>query len=129
VLNLYRVQFNKKRAEQGMAEEVDLRYLSQLLAQLEEDMRPLKSDMAETRASGVRVRSGLASLKADVSRVETTLDDFREAFARRFDRMDDSMKSGFEMLCARLDAQIKLFNARSDQINAIPADVNSSKQS
>jgi hypothetical protein len=114
-----------------MAEEVDLRYLSELLAQLEEDMRPLKSDMAEIRASGARVRSGLASLKADVGRVEMKLDAFQEAVDDRFDRTDDLMKSGFEMLCTEMDARIKLFGARSDQINTISdsVGVNSAKRS
>jgi len=76
-----------------MAEEADLRYLSELLAQLEEDMRPLKSDMAEIRASGVRVRSGVASLKADVARFEMKLHAFREAVSDRFDRLRDLTKS------------------------------------
>jgi septal ring factor EnvC (AmiA/AmiB activator) len=76
-----------------MAEEADLRYLSELLAQLEEDMRPLKSDMAEIRASGARVRSGLASLKTDVARVEMKLDAFQEAVNDRFDRLRDLTKS------------------------------------
>jgi septal ring factor EnvC (AmiA/AmiB activator) len=76
-----------------MADEVDLRYLSELLAQLEEDMRSVKSDMAEIRASGARVRSGVASLKADVARVEMKLDAFQEAVNDCFDRLCDLTNS------------------------------------
>jgi chromosome segregation ATPase len=76
-----------------MAEEADLRYLSELLAQLEDDMRLLKSDIAEIRASGARVRNGVASLKGDVARVEMKLDSFQAATNDRFDRLGDLTKS------------------------------------
>jgi hypothetical protein len=76
-----------------MADKVDLRYLSELLAQLEDDMRSVKSDLAEIRASGARVRSGVASLKADIARVEMKLDAFQEAVNGRFDRLCDLTKS------------------------------------
>jgi hypothetical protein len=112
-----------------VAEEVDLRFLGEQLNHLQDDVQSLKSDMAQVRDA--RVRGGVTSVRADLARVETTLEDFREAVKRRFDRTDDLMKSGFEMLCAAIDAQIILFSARSDQINTISdsVEVNSAKRS
>jgi predicted nucleic acid-binding Zn-ribbon protein len=114
-----------------VAEEVDLRFLGEQLNHLQDDIQSLKSDMAQVREASARVRTGVSSVRGDVARVETTLEDFRQAVKRRFDRTDDLMKSGFEMLCAKIDAQIELFSARSDQINTISDSVgaNSAKRS
>jgi hypothetical protein len=76
-----------------MAENADLRYLSELLAQIEDDMRLIRSDSAEVRASWARVRNGVTSLKGDVARLEMNLDSFHEATIDRFDRLDDQMTS------------------------------------
>jgi hypothetical protein len=76
-----------------MAEEADLRYLSELLAQLEDDMRLIKSDATEIRASWTRVSNSVASLKGDVARLEGKLDSFHEATIDRFDRLGDLARS------------------------------------
>jgi hypothetical protein len=74
-----------------MAENADLRYLSELLAALADDMRLIRSDSAEVRESWTRIRNGVASLKGDVARLEGKLDSFHEATINRFDRLDDLM--------------------------------------
>jgi septal ring factor EnvC (AmiA/AmiB activator) len=76
-----------------MAQEADLRYLSELLAQIEDDVREIKSDMAEVRASSTRIRNGVASLKEDVARLDTKLDACQVAVIDRFDRFEDLLTS------------------------------------
>jgi hypothetical protein len=76
-----------------VAENADLQYLSELLAQLADDMCLIRSDSAENRASWARFRNGVASLKGDVARLEEKLDPFHEATINRFDRLDDQMRS------------------------------------
>jgi hypothetical protein len=73
-----------------MGEEADLRYLSELLARLKDDVRLIESDMSEISASAARVRSGVASPKGDVARLEGRPDSFHEA---TIDRFDGLMKS------------------------------------
>jgi hypothetical protein len=76
-----------------MAENADLRYLAELLAEIADDMRLIRSDSAEARASWARIRDGAASPKEDVARLEMNLDSFHEATINRFDRLDDLMNT------------------------------------
>jgi hypothetical protein len=78
-----------------MAEEADLRFLSEQIKQIQDDVRVLRSDMAEAHASRAKTRSDLASLRADLVRMETKLDAFQEAVNDRFDQLDDLAASSF----------------------------------
>jgi hypothetical protein len=112
-----------------VTKEVDLRFLAKQLDHVQDDVCSLTSDMARVRDASSRVGSGVSSVLTDVARVEMALENFRESVVRRFDRMDDTMKLGFEMLCDKMDAQSRLLNAVSDQINTVSVDVNSTKRS
>jgi hypothetical protein len=72
-----------------MADQPDVRFLVEQIKQ----MAALRSDAAGVGASSAKVRSGLASIRADLARVEMKLDAFQEGVEDRFDRLDDLQKS------------------------------------
>ena len=66
----------------------------------------------------VKVESDVAAVKADIARVETKLEVFREFVNDRFDRTDDFMRSNFAILTGQIAAHSDQLGAHSDQLKA-----------
>jgi septal ring factor EnvC (AmiA/AmiB activator) len=79
----------------------------------------LKSDMAQVRAEGVKVESDVASVKADIARMETSLEAFREFANDRFDRMDEWMNSKFASLGNQISVASERYGEHSEQMKAL----------
>ena len=71
-----------------MAEETDVRFLGEQIKRVQGDVRLLRSDMVWTLAHKAKVRSDIATVRADISRVDSKLDAFRELVDDRFDQIN-----------------------------------------
>jgi septal ring factor EnvC (AmiA/AmiB activator) len=79
-----------------MAEEINLKSVSDQIRRVQDDVRVLKIDVAQNRADTVRARSEVASVRADVARLEMKLDAFRESFEERFAVLAQLVRSSSE---------------------------------
>jgi hypothetical protein len=75
-----------------MAEEIDLRFLSEQIEDVQRDVTQIKSDMTQMRTY---VCGELSSFKGK-------LDLFRERFEARFDQQTELIKSEVKNLCFQI---------------------------
>ena len=75
-----------------MAEEIDLRFLSEQIEGVQRDVTQVKSDMAQMRTH----------VCGELSRFEGKLVSFREHFEARFDQQAELIKSEVKNLCFQI---------------------------
>jgi predicted nucleic acid-binding Zn-ribbon protein len=75
-----------------MAEEIDLRFLSEQIEDVQRDVTQVKSDMAQMRTY----------VGGELSRFDRKLDAFRESFEARFDQQAELIKSEVKNLSLQI---------------------------
>jgi chromosome segregation ATPase len=102
-----------------MADEpVDLRFLGERIKRLQDDVRVLKGDGAQTRADLSRLEGEVAGVKADITRVEMRMDAFAERVDDRFDGTVELIKSNFRILHQKIDEVRRGFEGKIDRVDA-----------
>jgi flagellar capping protein FliD len=76
------------------------------------------------RADSAKLESDVASVKADIARVDTKLEVFRESVDDRFDRLEEFTRSNFATVYGRLDTLSGQLDAHSSQLDGLSGQLN-----
>ncbi len=99
-----------------MAADIDIRFLGELIACVQSDLRGVKADVAQLRAEQLRLEADQAQLKIELF---DRIDSFQRSVDARFDNFERSVDAQFGNFERSVDVQF----ARTHQTMATNLDV------